>query len=128
MPTCANCGGQHTANYSQCPSLLGYLAKRNTVVSRNIGLSSYPARKAPIASSSSPPLPNHPYSQIVSGDTASSAPHTSKSAAPSQVTDFQELFKEFSSFAQKVIPVVKTYVPKLVACHTIFDKIEVIKT
>ncbi|KOC63580.1 hypothetical protein WH47_03082 [Habropoda laboriosa] len=46
MPTCANCGGLHTANYSQCPSLLGYLAKRNSLASRNIGFPKRLAHKA----------------------------------------------------------------------------------
>ena len=28
-PTCTNCGGAHPANYSNCPALLAFLAKRN---------------------------------------------------------------------------------------------------
>lgn len=30
-PTCANCQGSHTANYSKCPRLLSYLSKKATL-------------------------------------------------------------------------------------------------
>lgn len=33
---CCNCGGPHTANYSQCPKLIEYLENRNKMLNNNI--------------------------------------------------------------------------------------------
>ena len=35
-PTCSNCQGNHTANYSKCPALLFYLAKKTTFKTQHL--------------------------------------------------------------------------------------------
>ena len=52
-PTCANCKGNHPVNFSQCPALLAFLAKKNAH-----STTMKPTRKLLF---SPPQLPNFPY-------------------------------------------------------------------
>lgn len=142
-PTCANCTGSHTANYSKCPSLLSYLSfkeKKNPRPANpvyNNPLSEMP-REHPV------PTPNFSrpctsFADVVKNNfdknNTQTPPFTNN--LPYQptgdVSDINELFiavKELKSLVDisMVLSVVKTLNQKLKLCRTNAEKVQVFMT
>lgn len=122
---CANCNGSHTANFSQCPSLLTYINRKSTPRSTRspkghqiTHIRNDPPRQNAVL------VGNRSFSEVVKGQ-----------APPQNSNEFQEyldpsgsndFLKEAILFIKKAIPIVNSIRPKLATCTSMFDKLEII--